>query len=168
MGRLACADSSPSLPIGPMGAENSIEQAFEVNAPDVAGEIVDGEAIIMHLKRGYYYSLEGSGALIWGGVENRMKASAIADALASHFGLEAAHARQTVGALFEELLSHELVRAAAPPGQDADLSAIPLPACLYAEPRLEIFTDMQDLLLLDPIHDVDEAGWPVAPRQARV
>ena len=25
----------------------------------------------------------------------------------------------------------------------------------------ERFTDMQDLLLLDPIHDVDETGWPV-------
>jgi hypothetical protein len=25
---------------------------------------------------------------------------------------------------------------------------------------LERYTDMQELLLLDPIHDVDESGWP--------
>jgi hypothetical protein len=26
---------------------------------------------------------------------------------------------------------------------------------------LEVFTDMEDLLLLDPIHDVGDAGWPM-------
>jgi hypothetical protein len=25
---------------------------------------------------------------------------------------------------------------------------------------LQKFTDMQELLLLDPIHEVDERGWP--------
>jgi hypothetical protein len=28
-------------------------------------------------------------------------------------------------------------------------------------PLLRKYTDMRDLLLLDPIHDVDEQGWPV-------
>jgi hypothetical protein len=27
-------------------------------------------------------------------------------------------------------------------------------------PVLERYTDMQELLFLDPIHDVDESGWP--------
>ncbi|HEY1605296.1 MAG TPA: PqqD family protein [Allosphingosinicella sp.] len=144
-----------------------MEPAFEINAPDVVGEIVDGEAIIMHLGRGYYYSLEGSGALIWGGIERRMPAGSIADALAARFGIDPSQARETTGALLDDLLSHKLVRPAGQPGQEADLSEIPVPGGLYAEPRLEIFTDLQDLLLLDPIHDVDDAGWPIAPQRAR-
>jgi hypothetical protein len=144
-----------------------MDPAYEINAPDVAGEIVDGEAIIMHLKRGHYYSLQGSGALIWGGVERRISAASIADALASHFGIDASDARRAVENLFAELLSHELVRPTHQPEEDSDLSGVLLPNGIYAEPRLEIFTDMQDLLLLDPIHDVDDAGWPVAPQQAR-
>ena len=32
----------------------------------------------------------------------------------------------------------------------------------FAEPRVETFSDLQDLFLVDPIHDVDEAGWPHA------
>jgi len=42
------------------------------------------------------------------------------------------------------------------------LGAPPLPAgTVFAPPVLEVYTDMQDLLLLDPIHDVDETvGWP--------
>jgi hypothetical protein len=27
-------------------------------------------------------------------------------------------------------------------------------------PRLERYTDMKDYFLLDPIHEVDTAGWP--------
>ncbi len=33
-------------------------------------------------------------------------------------------------------------------------------ARLVREPRLDKYTDMQELLLLDPIHEVDERGWP--------
>jgi hypothetical protein len=30
----------------------------------------------------------------------------------------------------------------------------------FKELSLRTFTDLQELLLLDPIHDVDEVGWP--------
>ena len=30
----------------------------------------------------------------------------------------------------------------------------------FNAPALQKYSDMQELLLLDPIHDVDEAGWP--------
>jgi hypothetical protein len=30
----------------------------------------------------------------------------------------------------------------------------------YQKPVLEKFTDMQDLILLDPVHDVNPKGWP--------
>ena len=32
----------------------------------------------------------------------------------------------------------------------------------YTAPKLATYSDLQDLLLLDPIHDVDETGWPAA------
>jgi hypothetical protein len=34
----------------------------------------------------------------------------------------------------------------------------------FEPPVLEKFTDMQDLILLDPVHEVDERGWPHVPR----
>ncbi len=33
--------------------------------------------------------------------------------------------------------------------------------CRFSAPTLSVYSDMEDLLLLDPIHDVDETGWPV-------
>lgn len=32
----------------------------------------------------------------------------------------------------------------------------------FEVPVLHKYTDMEDLLLLDPIHEVDDEGWPVA------
>jgi hypothetical protein len=33
----------------------------------------------------------------------------------------------------------------------------------FEPPTLEHYTDMEYFLLLDPIHEVDESGWPHAP-----
>ena len=30
----------------------------------------------------------------------------------------------------------------------------------FEAPSLEKYTDMQDLVLLDPVHEVDQTGWP--------
>jgi hypothetical protein len=35
----------------------------------------------------------------------------------------------------------------------------------WSAPELMIFEDLQDLLLVDPIHDTGEEGWPFASRE---
>lgn len=137
-------------------------QSYELNAPTVSGEVIDGEAIIMHLRLGHYFSTEGSGALIWSGIEQAAPLDAIARALAVRYGIDAARADAAVATFVAELARHDLIR----PGGGG--GTVPEPGSLgiggaFTEPRLEVYTDMQDLLLLDPIHDVDEAGWPIAP-----
>jgi hypothetical protein len=60
------------------------------------------------------------------------------------------------------LSAHKLVEVA----HDAALSSVdwnmPLPATRrgYDPPVLNRYDDLQKLALLDPIHDVEEAGWP--------
>ena len=138
---------------------------YEVNAPVVAGEIIDGEAIILHLPRGHYYSSDGSGAFIWAAVELRIPAADIASRLAEAFAIAPAEAEAAVKQFLDDLAGHDLVRPCGAGKTPGDAAALP-EGGVYAPPRLEIYTDMQDLLLLDPIHDVDAAGWPVAPDQA--
>jgi hypothetical protein len=139
---------------------------FEINAPAVAGEIIDGEAIILHLPKGHYFSSEGSGALVWAGIERRATIADIARAMSGRYGLGVDEAVRAVEGFVEELQKHDLVRPAASIGDVGDLETLP-GGGEYAPPAIEIYTDMQDLLLLDPIHDVDAAGWPVAPDQTR-
>jgi hypothetical protein len=41
-------------------------------------------------------------------------------------------------------------------------------ALAYARPQLQVYTDMKDLLQLNPIHDVSEEGWPTRPTADKV
>lgn len=43
---------------------NSASQ-FRINAPTVISETIDGEAIIINLDTGAYYSLRETGAAVW-------------------------------------------------------------------------------------------------------
>jgi hypothetical protein len=36
---------------------------------------------------------------------------------------------------------------------------------VWVAPTLTVYADMQDLFQLDPIHDVDETGWPSRPAE---
>ena len=55
-----------------------------------------------------------------------------------------------------------VVGAGASSGSTPRLVAIAQDATPQAfdAPRLERYTDMQDLVLLDPVHQVDDTGWP--------
>jgi len=144
-----------------------MNEAYEINAPSVSGEIIDGEAIVLHLRKGTYFSMEGSAALIWAGVEQRMTTASIAEALAGRFGIDAAEALRESRRLVNELLAVDLIRPASAQAGNAPIGEMIPVTIAYAPPVLETFSDMQDLLLLDPIHEVDDAGWPMAPRQAQ-
>lgn len=62
-----------------------------------------------------------------------------------------------VGRLHDE----GLIRAA-PDGQPRVALAVPARSSVeFSAPTISVYSDMEDLLLLDPIHDVDETGWPV-------
>ena len=65
--------------------------------------------------------------------------------------------------LIRELVAHELVseRPDDMPARQPAFDA-PQPRLAWAPPSIQVYTDMQDFLRLDPIHDVTPAGWPHA------
>jgi hypothetical protein len=137
---------------------------YQLNEPDVIQEIIDGEALIVHTRTGSYYSLLGSGVRIWEGLLGGMSVEQTARQFTTsdQVGLEGI--REQVEQFIAQLLADELIR----PDQRPEASAPELSQPLAFEtPVLQKFTDMQELLLVDPIHEVDpEAGWPLPPDQA--
>ena len=142
-----------------------MEPTLRVNAPSVVGEIIDGEAVIMDLASGHYFSTQGSGAEIWGGVEAGLGRLDIAATLAGLYECDRTELERAVEAFVSELLERRLIVEDA--RHDADVPS-PVPASssnghprpVFVAPVLNAYSDMEDLLLLDPIHDVDETGWP--------
>lgn len=136
---------------------------FKVNAPHVISENVDGEVVIINLDSGTYYSTTGVGADVWALIERGHSLGQIVQAARSAFD-ETASIDRAVGAFVKNL--HEEALIVADPSTTPLETAPELPSATAApefqEPVLNKYQDMKDMLLLDPIHDVDEAGWPAA------
>lgn len=131
---------------------------FRVDRPSVVSECIDGEAVILDLRRGLYFSIRGTGALIWAGVEAGLDAAVIAHSVAVAFPDAKEHAVAATETFLAELVEQNLVI----PGPEPHPVHVDLLAHdgVFRTPVLERYSDMEDLLLLDPIHDVEAAGWP--------
>ena len=140
----------------------SESKRFRLNEPTVIQEIIDGEAIIADLGRGFYYSLDGLGSRIWNALVSGGAVDDIIGACAMKFPVEQDDVAAGIRNLLDRLRAEELlVPATSAAGGDVDVAAFFRDfAGPYAPPVLSKYTDMEQLLLLDPIHDVDETGWP--------
>lgn len=138
-----------------------MSRCFATNAPAVVSEVIDGEAVIMNLQSGHYFSARDTGALVWSWLERGATEDEVATALAARCRVTVPEVRLAVASFVSTLLTHQLVHEVAPgsaPAGVRDLSGGPMD---WTTPQLHVYTDMEELLLLDPIHDVGEAGWPM-------
>ena len=120
---------------------------------DIVAKVMDGEAVIINLSSGVYYSIDHVGATMWEMIESSSSLEEVVTAILARYDVPQALARDDVLRLAGELLQHELVVIAAPepaePPPTAPVAAGPqkLP---YESPQLNAYTDMEDLLALDP------------------
>jgi len=146
----------------------SSDARFRVNGPKVVHETIDGEVVIIHLDTGCYYSLDGAGALIWDQLDHGASLAEAQTWLSQQFPASQPETASAVLRLAGELQAEDLIvplpnQPAAAPRQAG--ASGPL-AAVFQDPVLHKHTDMQDLLLLDPIHEVDETGWPSVKKDA--
>jgi hypothetical protein len=138
-------------------------QRFRVNTPTVTHETIDGEAVIINLDSGNYYSLVDVGSFIWGLVERGASANEVQNVVVQTYHGDTTDIDRGVRELLAQLQQENLIV----PFDGAGTIAIDPPSHnnnhekpSFNPPMLHKYSDMQELLLLDPIHDVDEAGWP--------
>jgi hypothetical protein len=140
-------------------------QRFCVNGPMVVSETIDNESIILHHGTGHYFSTRDSGAIIWSGIEAGLSFGALCLRLQEACSIEALNAERAVTAFIQELREKDLVRdgdESVKRGQALELiRSVP-----FSAPNLEQHDDLADMLLLDPIHDVTDDGWPTAKATA--
>lgn len=143
---------------------------YRINRPEVIDEYFEDEYVIVNLKTGAYYSLNLAGAAIWDAVTAGAGQDDVVKRLLLEFDADeqviAAHVERLLADLVQEaLIVPDSQSPAAPSGSVP--AAGPATRRPFTPPLLEKFTDMQALLLLDPIHQVDDTGWPAARPNAR-
>jgi Coenzyme PQQ synthesis protein D (PqqD) len=148
-----------------VGDEGSggMTRGFRVNSPSVIHETIEGEVILIDLETGTYYSLREAGAAVWQAIEDGADEEGIQATLEQRYEGAPDEMREALRGLLAELEGEGLIR----PDEDAAPAA---PAALpasngdarapFRRPTLEKHTDMQDLILIDPVHEVGARGWP--------
>lgn len=131
-------------------------RTFAIDGARIVHETVEDETIIIDLTTGTYYSLTGSGTQVWAWLVDGHSEQ---DVLAALDGVDAARS-EVVADFICQLCDEGLLEETSPSGARlASLDTL-VPAGPLEPPRLERYTDMEQLLLLDPIHQVQAAGWP--------
>jgi hypothetical protein len=117
---------------------------------------MEGEVVALNVATGIYFSLRGLAAALW----EDLAAGHAVETLGEHVECHGAEAG-IVGDFAGRLTDHGLMRRSSRDPVVSEPSSIELLRAGPQEIIFEIYDDMQDLILADPIHDVDESmGWP--------
>jgi hypothetical protein len=138
-----------------------LNQCLEPLAEEVAAKVIDGEAILINLATGVYYSMDKVGALIWEMIAGKQSLHEIVAAVTVRYEVSQEQASADIRRLAEELLQENLVKTAAN-GAEPSPSSQPNGASKdsYEAPVLNIYRDMGDLLALDPpTPGLDNYNW---------
>jgi hypothetical protein len=156
-----------------MSADGS-PTAFRLAGPDIVGETFeDGEAVVVNLDNGFYFSLNAVGGLVLAGLASGTPLAEVSASLEKRHVAEPGVIDDAVRDFAIRLVEEGLLAPADAPllrtnGQLArhdGLLGMEWPEVNgertpFEAPTVFAYTDMQDLLLADPIHDYDETGWP--------
>lgn len=131
---------------------------YRLNRPDVIQETMDGEALIIHTTSGIYFSAEGTGEYIWNALLAGHTVDEIAGAYADGEAPISADVSMAIMNFAQLLQDEQLI---VPTDSAAPTGALVHATQPFSVPALQKYTDMQELLLVDPIHEVDpRSGWP--------
>ena len=135
---------------------------FTVDPRRVVHETIHGETILISLENGVYYSLRGSGPEIWGLIVAGLSDDEVVSEMRERHADDASAVAAATREIVDELVNEQLVEEAGSNGNGRLLPPPPAEGTMgpFSAPVLQKYTDMEFFLQLDPVHDVDAAGWP--------
>jgi hypothetical protein len=129
----------------------NLKNQLRINKEEVAAKVIDGEAIMINLSNGTYYSMSNVGAFIWEMIEGKLDLGEMAETVAAHYDVSPSQAQADIERLAAELVQERLIIPAEkgiPRGKRWRPELEQMRP--YESPQLVIYRDMADLLALDP------------------
>ena len=142
---------------------------YVVDPSRVSHDRLQDEVIIINAASGAYYSGSGTAADVWTLISQGTTVSDAARILASVYACEEATLLLDIGKCVRSLVERGLIQESNDDTQPQPTCVLPQAArTVWAAPEFDEYTDMWDLIQLDPIHEVGDAGWPFADPTAKV
>jgi hypothetical protein len=125
------------------------KDTLAIRRREVAAKVIDGEAILINLSTGQYYSMGDVGGRVWSLIEQNCNSEGIATAIAAEYDVPAATAAADVAELVADLAAENLIEpnravcGATPVARSSSKAA-------YRKPELSKFSDMAEIFAMDP------------------
>jgi hypothetical protein len=140
---------------------------FKINSSKIVHDTIDGEVIIINFDTGIYYSLNAVCKEVWSCLERNLIFGEILKELGTKYQGDPEDIKKETAQLLEDLEKEELI-VLNNSGENKNLERENLviepnngtEKPKFMKPVFRKYTDMKEMLLLDPIHEVDETGWP--------
>lgn len=142
------------------GLDIEDSQRYAMRSPNVVADVVDNEVVAVNLESGTYFSLFQQSAWLWTALTSGQPVGIVVETVEDH----SPYSRDDVLAFLADLVRYDLIE----PLTHQDSSGLliealsELPPAPFAPLVINVHRDLQDILLLDPVHDSDETGWPEA------
>lgn len=134
------------------------DHRYTIAHTEIVFEQLDDDLIVLDLRSGRYFGFNEAGAATW---------SALMDGASARDCIAAGMDEAGTQAFVETILADGLVVAAAEPATALSAEQAASLRAAAGAPSIECFDDLADLMLADPIHEVDDQfGWPHRPADA--
>jgi hypothetical protein len=137
-----------------------IVKAYKINELRAMSETLEDETIIINLENGSYYNMNKTGTIIWDKIQSNYSNLQIIEYFINNFNETYEIIEDSVIKLIEFLKNDNLIL-------EVEYNEPVKPEYgkftkeNFVIPLIERYDDMQEMLLADPIHDVQEEGWPM-------
>ena len=137
-------------------------KCYIIDEDQVSHKDFGDEIVAVQFETGSYYSLRHTAATLWRCLAQGP--ASLAMLLACFVDPPEAAAAQ-IAKFVASLKAHRLILDAAE--QTPAPETVTASKAVFERPEMEIFEDLQALVLADVIHETDEQGWPhIAPGNA--
>ncbi len=135
--------------------------AYAVASKSIIAKSFDSELTLINLDTGQYFAAGGSAVDFWEAISPGATVARVEQMLLARYLASEEVVKIEVEKLLRLFLEHGLLAESAATGDEIPASSGQQKP--WESGWLEVYGDMKELLLLDPIHDV-ETEWPVAKK----
>ena len=144
------------------------QKLYKIDRANVVFEVFDTEIVIINLENGNYYSYDGIGVDIWGLLKDQISINKVKKWIINKYNQEdPSEIKEMISRSIAELENENLLIISERNNNiDNQINIkdigvdINLDKKNFKNPVLQRYTDMQDFLLVDPIHEIEYEKWP--------
>ena len=127
---------------------------FEISSKKILTETIDNDTLVINLEVGHYFSFNGIASFAWGMLLRGVPTDSICSIISENLAVDGALVKPDIEGFANQLCQEGLLKPRTTAAAIDDSSPAPvIGVTAYSRPELRKFTDMEALLMADPIHE---------------